>query len=78
MWLYNMQENNRSELNRLDREKKEDMLEMIKGYVTSQVLFSSLCLFFISLFFFFAQKSTLIHNFLGDYNIGSSLKVTKI
>lgn len=57
MWLYNMQENNRSELNRLDREKEEDMLEMIKGYVTSQVLFSSLCLFFISLFFSLPKKA---------------------
>lgn len=35
-----IKENNRSELNRLDREKKEDMLEMIKGYVTSQAAYA--------------------------------------
>jgi hypothetical protein len=35
---YNMQENNRSELHRLDKERKEDFLEMLKGFVTTQVL----------------------------------------
>ncbi|EAY97622.1 hypothetical protein OsI_19545 [Oryza sativa Indica Group] len=35
-----IKENNRSELNRLDREKEEDMLEMIKGYVTSQAAYA--------------------------------------
>lgn len=34
-----MQENNKIELSRLDRERREDFLEMLKGYVTSQVLF---------------------------------------
>jgi hypothetical protein len=33
-----VQENNRSELQRLDRERKEDILVMLKGFVTSQVL----------------------------------------
>ncbi|GJM88306.1 hypothetical protein PR202_ga04355 [Eleusine coracana subsp. coracana] len=31
-----IKENNRSELHRLDRERKEDFLEMLKGFVTSQ------------------------------------------
>jgi hypothetical protein len=38
----NMQENNRSELHRLDNERKEDFLEMLKGFVTTQVLASTL------------------------------------
>jgi hypothetical protein len=33
----NIQENNRSELQRLDRERKEDFLAMLKGFVASQV-----------------------------------------
>ena len=37
--LYDMQENNRSELQRLDSERKQDFLVMLKGFVASQVLF---------------------------------------
>ncbi|KAL6631021.1 hypothetical protein ACP70R_028361 [Stipagrostis hirtigluma subsp. patula] len=35
-----IKENNRSELQRLDREKKEDFLDMLKGFVTSQVAYA--------------------------------------
>lgn len=33
-----MQENNRSELERLDRERNDDFLSMLKGFVINQVL----------------------------------------
>jgi hypothetical protein len=39
LFTHIMQENNKVELSRLDRERREDFLEMLKGYVTSQVLF---------------------------------------
>lgn len=32
-----MQENNRTELERLDRERKADFLTMLKGFVLNQV-----------------------------------------
>ena len=32
-----MQENNRTELERLDRERQADFLHMLKGFVVSQV-----------------------------------------
>ena len=32
-----MQENNRTELERLDRERQADFLNMLKGFVVSQV-----------------------------------------
>lgn len=32
-----MQENNRTELERLDRERKADLLNMMKGFVLNQV-----------------------------------------
>ncbi|KAK3139052.1 hypothetical protein QOZ80_5AG0377110 [Eleusine coracana subsp. coracana] len=35
-----IKENNRSELHRLDRERKEDFLEMLKGFVTSQAAYA--------------------------------------
>jgi len=35
-----MQENNRSELQRLDRERKEDFLVMLKGFVASQAAYA--------------------------------------
>ncbi|KAL6865040.1 hypothetical protein ACP4OV_016191 [Aristida adscensionis] len=35
-----IKENNRNELQRLDREKKEDFLDMLKGFVTSQVAYA--------------------------------------
>jgi hypothetical protein len=34
-----MQENNRSELQRLDSERKQDFLVMLKGFVATQVQF---------------------------------------
>lgn len=36
--MYVIQENNRSELERFDRERKADFLSMLKGFVTNQVL----------------------------------------
>lgn len=36
-----MQENNRTELERLDRERKADLLNMVRGFVLNQVNESS-------------------------------------
>lgn len=43
-----MQENNRNELDRLDRERREDFLSMLKGFIVNQVsiVFLCLCQFF--------------------------------
>jgi hypothetical protein len=41
-YLYDTQENNRSELQRLDSERKEEFMRMLKGFVASQVLFQPL------------------------------------
>lgn len=38
MILHVIQENNRSELDRFDRERQADFLSMLKGFVTNQVL----------------------------------------
>jgi hypothetical protein len=37
MMMMPMQENNRSELERLDRERQADFLNMLKGFVVNQV-----------------------------------------
>ena len=37
MILLPMQENNRSELERLDKERQADFLNMLKGFVVNQV-----------------------------------------
>jgi hypothetical protein len=45
-YLYDTQENNRSELQRLDSERKEEFMRMLKGFVASQVLFQPLSFHF--------------------------------
>lgn len=37
--MIQLQENNKSELERLDRERRADLLNMLKGFVVNQVLF---------------------------------------
>ena len=38
-----MQENNRNELERLDKERHDDFLSMLKGFVVNQVFLPPLC-----------------------------------
>jgi hypothetical protein len=62
----NMQENNRSELHILDNERKEDFLEMLKGFVTTQVLASTLhCLIaFSGMVLQLGRKTDIMLNFV--------------
>lgn len=39
-YLYDTQENNRSELQRLDSERKEEFMRMLKGFVASQAAYA--------------------------------------
>lgn len=58
-----LQENNRNELERLDRERHDDFLSMLKGFIINQVYFFVNDVKYICPFVF---SSCIWHNFFGS------------